>query len=294
MVRVLEECELPRPQQGVLIAMAENASDEGTHCFPSVDKIAWKAGYKPRAVVDIMRELRKAGIIREVKPASGRRPAEYTIHLDQTPHKMPFEQWQALHGRHRSGAENAPVIEAVEVQSHESRDAENAPVQNDEGCNFTSLEVHSHVLGVQSRVSVARENAPEPVREPAIQPVREPVLARPLPTNGAAQQIVKAFCEAVGIPQPGNYSKAVGQAQQLVKAGLTPEQVPEIVGWLFSDSFWAAKGIDMGTVLSQYDKWRAALNAPKQPVQLRPGQRMTGEQIMARANRAREASNDRW
>lgn len=100
MVRVLKEAELSRPQQAVLVAMAENAWDDGTHCFPSVDLIAWKAGYKPRNVVDIIRQLKTMNILEEVEPAKGRRATKYVIHLDKAPRKQSFEEWQEASGRH--------------------------------------------------------------------------------------------------------------------------------------------------------------------------------------------------
>lgn len=155
MVRVLEEIDVTRPQQLVLLSMAENARDDGSKCFPSVDLIAWKAGYKPRAVTDIMRDLRKAGILEVVQMSSAQRPTEYHIHLDRAPQKPSFEAWQSEHGRH---------IERAKKDVSLAR--ENAPVQSDEGCNITYQGVHSHERGVQSHVSLARENAPEPVSEP--------------------------------------------------------------------------------------------------------------------------------
>ncbi len=85
--------------------------------------------------------------------------------------------------------------------------------------------------------------------------VKTPIVPKkPLPANGAAQQIVKAFCEAAGLEQPANYRKAVGQAAQIAKAGVTPEQIPDlyafVVGW--------AGGADLGTLLNQIDRWRSS------------------------------------
>lgn len=86
--------------------------------------------------------------------------------------------------------------------------------------------------------------------------------ATDLPSNGPAQQVVKAFCAAVGIDRPASYPKAVGQAQQVVKAGVGPDDIPGIVAWLYRDPFWSQRGIDIGTVLSQIDKWRATQHGP--------------------------------
>lgn len=81
---------------------------------------------------------------------------------------------------------------------------------------------------------------------------------KPLPENGTAQQIVKAFCLVARIEQPANYKKTVGQAQMLARAGVTPEDIPAlyeyVAGW--------AKGADLGLMLNQVDRWRSSRNAP--------------------------------
>lgn len=119
MVRVMETIEVTRPQQAVLLAMAENASDDGSRCFPSVELIAWKAGYRPRNVVNIIRSLRGSGVLQEVAPASATRPIEYHIHLDVAPAKLSFSDWQRVHGRHADRYENPDSG----VQSRNSRGA---------------------------------------------------------------------------------------------------------------------------------------------------------------------------
>lgn len=144
MVQIMEEADLTRPQQAVLVAMAENAWDDGSHCYPSVDKIAWKAGYKPRNVTDIIRELRHSGVLEVVKEASGRRPTEYRIVIAKAPRKATFEEWQKANGRHAETIRRGAISRGV---------------QNDEGCNLTGL-------GVQNDENETRENAPRTVSEP--------------------------------------------------------------------------------------------------------------------------------
>lgn len=146
MVRVMQEIEVTRPQQGILLAMAEHANDDGTSCFPSIDRIAWKAGYKPRAVEAIIRQLKKDGILVKVAEPKAHRPAEYEIHLEEAPKKQPFEEWKKEHGKHKD----------------KERGAKNAPV-------------HSQVLGVHSHSFSVSENAPEPSTiEPSIEPSESP------------------------------------------------------------------------------------------------------------------------
>ena len=85
--------------------------------------------------------------------------------------------------------------------------------------------------------------------------------AKPLPENGPAQQIVKAYCAAIGIERPVNYGKAVGQAKQLADAGITPLEIPQIVKWLQGQK-WVDGAVDLGLVLNQADKWQAVKNKP--------------------------------
>ena len=102
--------EVDHSEQAVLLAMADHADDEGGSCFPSVDRIAYKTGYKPRNVIRVMGELRQKGVLEVVAHATAQRSTEYRIHLERLPDKQPFIEWRALHGRHAGrGAENAPV-----------------------------------------------------------------------------------------------------------------------------------------------------------------------------------------
>jgi len=87
---------------------------------------------------------------------------------------------------------------------------------------------------------------------------------KPLPENGPVQQIIKSYCDAVGIEQPVSYTKAAGQAKTLARAGITAEDIPHIVTWLRSQT-WIKSGIDLGLIVSQAEKWRTA-NPRRQPV----------------------------
>lgn len=151
MVDVMTKVDVPRPQQAVLLAMADHANDDGSSCFPSVDRIAWKLGYKPRQVTSIVRDLRRAGVLIEVAPASQHRPTEYRIDLSAAPPKPDFETWKAANSRHKT------VNPGVQFDvTPESRGA----ISLHQGCNLTSS-------GVQFDVTERREIAPEPSIEPS-------------------------------------------------------------------------------------------------------------------------------
>lgn len=161
MVRVQEEVEVTRAQHAVLLAMANHADDDGKHCFPSVDRIAWTAGYKPRAVISAMSELRAMGVLVEVAPAAGRRPVEYEIHLEKAPKKATFEEWKKANSRHARGAQDA----SVRTDQIDSRGASDAPVQTVQGCNLRRVGVHSTTQGVHSTTRRGAPDAPEPVNQ---------------------------------------------------------------------------------------------------------------------------------
>jgi hypothetical protein len=85
------ELDLPHEQAWILVALADNAHDDGSRCFPSVQRLAWKTGYGERQVQRIMLRLRELGYVEAVEFARGGRQAtEYQLHLDRPPEKPDF------------------------------------------------------------------------------------------------------------------------------------------------------------------------------------------------------------
>lgn len=85
------ELDLPHEQAWILVALADNAHDDGSRCFPSVQRLAWKTGYGERQVQRIMLALRELGYVEAVEFArAGRQATEYQLHLDRPPEKPDF------------------------------------------------------------------------------------------------------------------------------------------------------------------------------------------------------------
>lgn len=84
------EYELSHGQQAILIAMADHADDDGSKCFPSLSRIAWKTGYDRRHVQRMTRELQKMGVLVEVARSNRRHPTEYQIELSAAKRKAPY------------------------------------------------------------------------------------------------------------------------------------------------------------------------------------------------------------
>ena len=88
------ELDVPQSQQGLLLALADHADDDGTKCFPSVAYLAWKLGCTPRTVFRIMKDLKKAGLLEAVAWVGGGRghTVEYILHLEKGDKKSPFRE----------------------------------------------------------------------------------------------------------------------------------------------------------------------------------------------------------
>ena len=88
------ELELPHKLQAVLLALADNAHDDGTNCYPGVDYLAWKTGYDRRNVQRILRQLEETRLIVSVANAEGGRGRglEYRIDISKGTRKRPWAE----------------------------------------------------------------------------------------------------------------------------------------------------------------------------------------------------------
>jgi len=84
------ELALPRPEQLVLLAVADHARDDGTKVYPSIAHLAWKTGYSDRQVQRAMSSLRRRGVLAIVSPGGGERATEYRLHLEVLAEKPPY------------------------------------------------------------------------------------------------------------------------------------------------------------------------------------------------------------
>jgi hypothetical protein len=100
------ELDLDHAESHVLLALADNAHDDGTHCYPSVPFLAWKSGYSERQVQRILRTLDAKGIIRTYRKKVRAGTFQYfTLHLDNAPEKPPFERGDILSDAFRRGGD---------------------------------------------------------------------------------------------------------------------------------------------------------------------------------------------
>lgn len=74
----------------VLLALADNANDEGTHCFPSQRRIAWKTDLSVSAVKAIINRLEIKGLVETLNKGNQHRPTNYALHLEKGEIKEAF------------------------------------------------------------------------------------------------------------------------------------------------------------------------------------------------------------
>lgn len=78
-----------KPQQNVLLALADHGKEDGTHIHPSIETLMWKLDSDRRHVQRTLRELEQMGVLIPVAYATGgrARPTEYEMHLEAAPIK---------------------------------------------------------------------------------------------------------------------------------------------------------------------------------------------------------------
>lgn len=163
-------------------------------------------------------------------------------------------EWIARHQRtNRFGRATSTLYEILEKPR---TDACNIPVTSREhGRNMTASQMLHEQESNKNQTRVKREEDSPPTPS-------APKAKKPLPENGPEQQMVAAFCRAAGIERPAIYPKAIGNAKQLIAAGVTIDDVPAL--YAFTASIWKG-GADLGNMVLSVDRWRANKGAPTAP-----------------------------
>jgi hypothetical protein len=240
-------------QKLVLVRLADYASDKDHRAYPSVSSLAEDTGLSERMVQRYLAASVDAGLIVIEENGSGGRGKTRTYRF--TLQKGDTHDANPAHDLPEKGDTDDTVSRTERVTPMTRKgDTHDALLPKERVTSRTERVTSSAQKGDTHDATYIRS-------EPSVNHQGEPSVA--LPRNGAAQTLVAVLYEDVlRIGKPTNYSQVVGQAAQLVKAGCTPDELRDIAGWLAADPFWSQKGITMGTILGQRDKWRAARNAP--------------------------------
>jgi DNA-binding transcriptional ArsR family regulator len=65
----------------VLLKLADNANEEGTHCFPSIRRIAHETGKSVRSVMYGIKSLKEKGLVTVAMKGNQYSPNQYVLNL---------------------------------------------------------------------------------------------------------------------------------------------------------------------------------------------------------------------
>ena len=190
---------LGHAEQAVLIAMADHAQDDGSDCYPSVPRIAWKTGYTDRQVQRIMARLREWGALVVSSEASRYRPTGYTIVLDALPLKPPPKGAKAA----RPGVTSEPARGDIEHEPGVTFETARGDISVPRGDIHGSTGVTFQPA--RGDIAVAPEPEEEPEEEPSMEPsmgTPEALAADAAAPGGASEtftaQVAPALVQATG------------------------------------------------------------------------------------------------
>lgn len=210
--------------------LAKHANKDG-ECWPSMKTICETLGWSPTRTRPALAKLLKAGVVeKQERKLHGMDQANLyrlTLHKKTANGQVVRSELPVVHGEPMG---SSPRTLGSITTNHE----------------LDSIELDTEEL----------EREGDEPQEPA-------QAEQPLPQNGDAQKIVAAYCEAAGIKRPANYGKAVGQAADLLKTGVRPEDVPSLFDHARS---WTRDGTaNLGTMLSSVESWQQRQNGRANP-----------------------------
>ena len=221
----------------VLVALSEWADDDGL-CWPSHDSIAKRARVSRRQVIRLLQSLVNRGLI-EVDERR-QRSNTYRLRCD-----IAMSQADVT----PDVTSDSPTYDTA--MSHVTA----TPDVTSSAPHVTSSAPHV----TSSAPDVTQLCHPNNHREP---PDRTTTKNHQVGERSETHQLVDAWAERRGFP-PTNWGKASKQAKQLVEAKCSVAELMEVYDWLEADPFWSDKGFDLGTAVSQLDRFRQSKRTPK-------------------------------
>lgn len=153
---------LSHGKQVVMLALADHAHDDGTHCYPGVPYLAWKTGYSERNVIRILGELEDDEIIEAVGEKSGGygNYAEYHIHIEKGEKKPEF---------HRKSRAKRVTTRTKTLTSETPREPERVTSETEKGDNSAQNPDNSDKKGDNSPRANTEEPSENHHKEPSVE-----------------------------------------------------------------------------------------------------------------------------
>jgi len=236
-----DQLDLAGSEKLVLVRLADHAEPDGTSIHPGMDSLIAYTGLSERQIRRYIQGFLDRGLIAYESNEKGGRGKIPTFYIPAV--KADADDRLSDHKRRTP---TSPKKSKRRTPTSQKADTHDRTLKED-----PSLTVITQVADEKSEPVPSEKNNLVHVAAPA--PEKQPNHKRP--EHGPAQRIMAAFCDAVGIDRLPDYKMAGGQAQNLVKAGVTAEDIPDMVAWCFEQS-WMNGGIDLGTLYRHMVKWR--------------------------------------
>lgn len=217
----------------VYVVLERRAGKTGT-CDPSYDTIAMAVKRSRRHVIEQIKALKDAGHIKVDRRKNAQTGNDSNLFT------LP----------------NHPSVIAFDPSENIAPPPSEIPANNDQNPSENIAPPSEHPSEIFAPKVVTSINQDILFGDPPEQ--TEP--KKPLPLNGPAQKIVAWWCQRVGVDEPADYKKAVGQAQQLHKRGITTAgQADDLYAYCIER---LEGGITLGGMVACLDGWKASKARP--------------------------------
>jgi hypothetical protein len=188
----------------VLLALADNANDEGTQCYPSQRRIAWKTGMSVRGVQAVLARLIKKGLVEILAKGNQYSPTQFALHLDKGLQKQKFIS-SAKGGDRNNPTKYAEGDAALREAAFRAGTGEHAHLTAATGHTLnstrTSRSMNAQIIPVNPQIDASEpvRNAHEPsenhqttVSNPSVSPLTDEDVEAIMRTIGEAPTQLEA------------------------------------------------------------------------------------------------------
>lgn len=284
------DLDIPTNQLLVLLAMADHADHDGNNVYPSIGLVAWKTGYSDRHVMRIIKSLIKTKILSVVKREQGK-TTHYRIDLSHGRLKEPYNPRQNVRGTPDADVTTRKPTHDTDVTS--TPDIAVSPTPDIAVSHEPSVNRHKEPFAHTSPPNNTTQGSPTKgfVKLPTSEVVKVDRIAGKIvhvTVNGKAKEYLIDSVEFVDKPESENQSITVQDlftvyrdvtgatstvtntsnnrriASELIKSGITPDDIKRFVEHYASEEWRNNKVPSWYTIGKDINKWVVS-KKPSQP-----------------------------
>ena len=158
------DLDLEPSEKFILFKMVSNGNDEGTHCFPSIRRIAHETGYNVRTVIRVIKKLEEAGIVVVAARGNQHSPNQYIIHLEKAKKLPKFvsSSWSKAEEVAKRASDTMSLAKqhesASDIQSKCHPEQEQVTSTTRASDTMSSESIHNHNESISNLTSLIAES----------------------------------------------------------------------------------------------------------------------------------------